>query len=318
MGDETPEQRLARLATRQKEKQRRRKKVIFRGLKMFLNREVPVELLDFSIKAFHGTTAWESHPASPFDVHSASITHHVIDRPLPKSQRIAGRTYVQPQWIFDSINAGFLLPTEWYAPGARLPPHVSPFEIYQKGDHVPEQVKTVQNLKDELFAHEEVKAMKAQKKAARDAQNERSIALNVSAEKKAQVYADELIAEQLGVTYTKWNAMSTKEREALLEEAQKAEVVVGSKRRFEGDDLSSEDDEIDHEARPHKAAVRKTRAKRTDTEDDFRFMGVSRRKRRKVRGQEEPAKQRKAKAKKLKDRARQIKKKQAKEMDLEK
>merc|ERR1711916_246902 len=268
MGDETPEQRLARLATRQKEKQRRRKKVIFRGLKMFLNREVPVELLDFSIKAFHGTTAWESHPASPFDVHSASITHHVIDRPLPKSQRIAGRTYVQPQWIFDSINAGFLLPTEWYVPGARLPPHVSPFEIYQKGDHVPEQVKTVQNLKDELFAHEEVKAMKAQKKAARD--------------------------------------------------AQKAEVVVGSKRRFEGDGLSSEDDEIDHEARPHKAAVRKTRAKRTDTEDDFRFMGVSRRKRRKVRGQEEPAKQRKAKAKKLKDRARQIKKKQAKEMDLEK
>merc|ERR1711991_1025118 len=113
--DETPEQRLARLAKRQKEKQRRRKKVIFRGLKMFLNREVPVELLDFSIKAFHGTTAWESHPASPFDVHSASITHHVIDRPLPKSQRIAGRTYVQPQWIFDSINAGFLLPTEWYA-----------------------------------------------------------------------------------------------------------------------------------------------------------------------------------------------------------
>ena len=48
-----------------------------------------------------------------------------------------GRYYIQPQWVYDSINGKIKLPVEDYFLGVNLPPHLSPFVEEKDGDYVP-------------------------------------------------------------------------------------------------------------------------------------------------------------------------------------
>ena len=115
------------------------KEMIFKGLVFFLNRETPLDWLQLCCAANGATIGWQGE-GSPFPSSYDGITHHVIDRPLssmPEFHRIASREYIQPQWIFDSINANMLLPSKWYAPDAKLPPHLSPFVDDQKVGYLP-------------------------------------------------------------------------------------------------------------------------------------------------------------------------------------
>jgi pescadillo len=116
--------------------ERAEKHALLSGMRFFCNREVPLEWLQLCVIAFGGQIGWEGQ-ASPFQASDPSITHHVVDRPMDKKGLLKGREYVQPQWVFDSINAQVLIPVGKYAPGSKLPPHLSPFVDDSKEGYMP-------------------------------------------------------------------------------------------------------------------------------------------------------------------------------------
>lgn len=131
----------------------RKLKQIFKGLKFFINREVPREPLVFIIRCFGGKVSWDStlFAGATFSETDESITHHIVDRPQIGKQYIS-RDYVQPQFVFDCVNQKCLLPTNKYFLGAVLPPHLSPFvdpnreEVYippeERALHDPSAIET--------------------------------------------------------------------------------------------------------------------------------------------------------------------------------
>ncbi|XP_078410352.1 pescadillo [Cetorhinus maximus] len=127
------------LEEKQKEQQiLEKQKKLFEGMKFFLNREVPRESLAFVIRCFGGMASWDKSLCigAPYPVTDETITHQVVDRPNLDKQFI-NRYYIQPQWIFDCVNAKTLLPVEDYFLGVTLPPHLSPFVEEKDGDYIP-------------------------------------------------------------------------------------------------------------------------------------------------------------------------------------
>ncbi|TGZ83260.1 hypothetical protein EX30DRAFT_329339 [Ascodesmis nigricans] len=130
---------------------------LFGAFTFFLSRESPREPLEFLLRSFGckrigwdavlGDGSFTDNESDP------SITHQIVDRPplnkvtLPESQtaaipfsaggRVPGRVYVQPQYIWDCVNAGRLLAPADYAPGALLPPHLSPWVKVAEGAYDP-------------------------------------------------------------------------------------------------------------------------------------------------------------------------------------
>lgn len=112
-----------------KEIERTRKlKTLFKGVKVYINREVPREPIVICIRALGGEVSWDKtlFVGAKYDEDDETITHQIVDRPSMDKQYIS-RYYIQPQWVFDSVNAAELLPIERYLMGAVLPPHLSPF-----------------------------------------------------------------------------------------------------------------------------------------------------------------------------------------------
>lgn len=137
---------------------------LFAPFTVYISREAPKAPLEFILRAFGcKRIGWDTVLGDGAFTHNEAdprITHQIVDRPsLPEASlpaipapaeegsngvqrvkpgtRIPGRTYVQPQWIWDSINEGKLLRPDLYAPGATLPPHLSPWVKSKKGGYDP-------------------------------------------------------------------------------------------------------------------------------------------------------------------------------------
>lgn len=133
---------------------------LFSPFVFYISREAPKAPLEFILRAFGckriGWDAVLGDGAFTHDETDARITHQIVDRPqLPQESlpaipaadgavskvkpntRIPGRTYVQPQWVWDCINEGKLLRADLYAPGATLPPHLSPWVKPSRGGYDP-------------------------------------------------------------------------------------------------------------------------------------------------------------------------------------
>jgi len=95
-------------------------------------------------------------PGATYAANDPTITHQIVDRPSVADQ-VLGRFYVQPQWVFDSINRRERCSEAEYALGETLPPHMSPFIAERRvGDYVPpEQEKLEEGVKDDGEQEEE-------------------------------------------------------------------------------------------------------------------------------------------------------------------
>ena len=126
----------------------RKLKTLFKGLKFFLNREIPREQFVLGIRSFSGEVSWDKTTGlgSTYQEDDETITHQIIDRPLVGKSHI-NRAYVQPQWVFDCINENMLLPVNDYLPGAVLPPHLSPFVDANEGDYIPPEKQRLIKMK---------------------------------------------------------------------------------------------------------------------------------------------------------------------------
>lgn len=134
---------------------------LFSKCTFFLGRETPRQPLELILRAFGckriGWDAVLGEGAFTTNELDPAITHQIIDRPLVQAameangdgkdnqtsqklapnQRVPGRIYIQPQWVWDSINDEELKNPNLYAPGAELPPHLSPFVKAVQGQYDP-------------------------------------------------------------------------------------------------------------------------------------------------------------------------------------
>jgi pescadillo protein len=155
-------------------------------------------------------------------------THQVVDRPL-RSQMSANRNYVQPQWVFDCVNTGILLPVEDYLPGQELPPHLSPFVNDQQEGYVPDQRKRL----DSLIA----RANSSEIKEMTEETEESAQAAAIDLEKK---YQEELEKETKGISYSEAAEEKTPEpvaaviaaaEEKEIGEDELASIMIPSKKK---------------------------------------------------------------------------------------
>ncbi|OAF72180.1 hypothetical protein A3Q56_00060 [Intoshia linei] len=171
---------------------------LFKDKKFFICRECPIDVLTFIIRCFGGSVACESLNSikQEYSVNDPTIHYEIVDRPniLIKYQN---RSYLQPQWIFDSVNAKKLLNVKNYLVGVEMPPHLSPFVeesnlIDQPEEPTVEEIKVsqpkIKKIKKEMPTKKVMKVVKSIENPNEPVENTRKLAEMIIPNKKKTMY----------------------------------------------------------------------------------------------------------------------------------
>ncbi|PRP84344.1 pescadillo-like protein (ISS) [Planoprotostelium fungivorum] len=195
---------------------------IFDGLKVFVSREVNRDIFVFMLRAFGAEASWEG-PDAPFSVNDTDITHQIVDAGFVPKRVFIDRTYVQPQWVFDSANESFLLPESEYAPTSKLPPHLSPFQNAKLKSYIPGRRTELDKMKE---------AARNGLPYVKEENEELALPVRYTEEREKteeEKYTEELEAEAAGKTFA----------QAQAEEAEKPKEIVVRKKEYEAANIKS-------------------------------------------------------------------------------
>ncbi|KAJ3036294.1 mRNA-binding ribosome synthesis protein nop7 [Rhizophlyctis rosea] len=233
---------------------------LFRGCVFYLSREVPRYSLEFVIRAFGGEVGWPSTSGafSPFSEDDPRITHQIVDRPpvsvdaqAPNAKGVQGevkrydkREYLQPQWVYDCVNARRLVKSEGYRQGETLPPHLSPFVVAREGEYVPEVVGMEVDEVEENDAEgeeDEVEiavADEEEEEEEEEEKDEEEEEASIDSSDEEALHQAELQAEAAGLTFSEFQQQKKKQQKSNSKKAPVAKESAAEKQAREERELA--------------------------------------------------------------------------------
>ncbi|KAJ3030371.1 UNVERIFIED_CONTAM: mRNA-binding ribosome synthesis protein nop7 [Siphonaria sp. JEL0065] len=225
---------------------------LFHSCVFFLSREVPRQSLEFVIKSFGGKVGWPETSGSGANVaeNDPTITHQIVDRPIVAGANHGTRDFIQPQWVYDCVNAGKILRTKGYHIGETLPAHLSPFGGGKEGYVPAEAVSALAASKGiEANADEEgdivvggIMADEAGEDAEGDenddveddGEEEDELKGPLDSDDEEEVYQAELEAEAAGLSFTEYMQKKAAEGKT-TKKAAAAAPATNKKRKAEAE-----------------------------------------------------------------------------------
>ncbi|KAE8449430.1 mRNA-binding ribosome synthesis protein nop7 [Mollisiaceae sp. DMI_Dod_QoI] len=308
---------------------------LFSNFTFFLSRETPRQPLEFILRAFGcKRIGWDAVLGEGAFTHNEldpSITHQVVDRPpiqvdpeedeqvednqtsqrLRPGSRVPGRIYIQPQWVWDSVNDEELKRPDLYAPGASLPPHLSPFVKKVRGQYDPSAPLNEQEREDEeLEADSDVESdISEDGLAVQEPKLLPSDEVDATAEGMDIAGSDDGESSEAEDDDEEFGGFSDEEEE---EGDEDISIALQRQRELEAEftGIALKDQEVDPRAKA-KADARKKAAKKAKEEEEElerAKMMMSRKKRKILEKMEYSNKQKDAEAEKLRAKRRKIEK----------
>lgn len=156
---------------------------IFHKFVFTIDNTVPLDPVSMIIISLGGTVIWDNRSTNPH------ITHTVYDR-KQLNNRFTNRIYVQPQYIFDCLNADEVLKPEPYFPGEICPEHVSPWDKIEAEEDIPDD-----DLEIPIGDEGEIEITEEIKKRAQEDQYQKEFEAEIKGEEAPPVDKDSIIKE---------------------------------------------------------------------------------------------------------------------------